>query len=45
MTMMDKLRGFTFQWFKVFYLTGYQWSQDKRKKRWEAKHDDKEMKQ
>jgi hypothetical protein len=44
MTFYDKLRTFYFQWFKTFYLTGYQWSQTKRKKQWEAKHNDKEMK-
>jgi hypothetical protein len=44
MTIIDTLRTKYFQWFKAFYLTGYQWSQTRRKKQWEAKHNDKEMK-
>jgi len=44
MTVIDTLRNKYYQWFKAFYLTGYQWSQGRRKKKWEAKHNDKEMK-
>jgi hypothetical protein len=45
MTVMDFLVEKLWSRIKLGYLIGFYWSQDKRKKRWEVKHNDKEMKE